>query len=111
MNLEQLKKAVDHAVSELKSHPKDVPVLITVCGPATGIRTKAAVGVTCARMGVDWEHGQFRLLPELGLVEKGYELYTPRLIVHKDGLFWCPNCGDRIDEGDWFCRGCGQKMR
>jgi hypothetical protein len=82
MNLEELKRYIDYDIEHLNNiKPKDIPVLINLSENSVGAR--ASVGVQFVGIGFDWEHGQFRIQPNVELVKKGNSLADIRKVVYE----------------------------
>lgn len=113
MNLQELKKTVDDSIGIcICSDPNKIPVLITLAEKSVGAR--ASCGVGFAFMGIDWEHGQFRIEPDtmiVRLLEEGIAEEVTCEIIDGKKYYFCPNCESRIAKNDFYCRYCGQKLR
>ncbi len=115
MNLEELKHDVDFAISQLHEYenPKDIEVLITLSEWSAGAR--ASSEVSCAGIGSDWEHGQFRIEPVKNLVRKGHNFQDEKDIICLEyngrKYYKCPRCKGKITKRDKYCRHCGQTLK
>jgi len=115
MNLLELKQNIEFTIKHLNEWDKveDIFVLITLSESSIGSR--ASEKIKYVGMGMDWEHGQFRLEPEKPLVHKGNSKQDVKLVVCRqyDGrnYYFCPRCETKISKNDMFCRDCGQKLR
>lgn len=67
MNLKELKTYIDNIYNSCRN-PENISILITLCEGSIGPR--ASAGVKNMHLGFDWEHGQFRIEPEIPLVRK-----------------------------------------
>jgi hypothetical protein len=114
LNLEEFKIIVDHTVDNLH-HKKanEVPVLITLSESSMGAR--ASSNVKYANMGFDWEHGQFRIEPDISLVRKGNSLTDIKNVICRQyegkNYYFCPRCQQKITKTDKYCRYCSQKLK
>jgi hypothetical protein len=70
MNLKELKFIIDFMVNGLNSYekPEDIEVLINISEKSIG--ASASSKVQYAGMGIDWEHGQFRIEPCFNMIMK-----------------------------------------
>lgn len=115
MNLLELQQNIEFTIKYLNKwdEAKDIAVLITLSESSIGAR--ASEKVKYAGVGIDWEHGQFRIEPEKPLVHKGNSLQDVKNVVCRpyDGrnYYFCPRCENKISKNDKFCRECGQKLR
>jgi DNA-directed RNA polymerase subunit RPC12/RpoP len=116
MNLKELKETIDFVIGQLRhdyEKPEQIPVLINLSENSIGARASSGVNYAC--MGIDWEHGQFRLQPSKSLVSKGNALTDVKEVVRKEfegrAYYFCPRCGDKIAKDDYYCRYCGQKLK
>lgn len=114
MNLEELKKIIDHTIEGLKyEKPNEVPVLITLKEPSYGPR--ASSEIKYANLGFDWENGQFRIEPSEELVKKGNKLTDPKSVECRNyedrNYYFCPKCEQKINKNDVYCRYCGQRLK
>ena len=115
MNLLELKQNIEFTIKHLNEWDKaeDISVLITLSESSMGSR--ASEKVKYVGMGIDWEHGQFRLEPEKPLVHKGNSMQDVQSVACRlyDGrnYYFCPRCESKISKNDMFCRECGQKLK
>jgi hypothetical protein len=117
LNLQQLKENINYQIENLNDkQPQDIPVLITLSEPSMGAR--ASCQVKYISMGIDWEHGQFRIEPNQPLVHMGNSLQDIKKAVQYDFIdsmsrkcYWCPTCNQKVAKDDYYCRCCGQKLR
>lgn len=117
MNLAELKDHVDFIIENSHSYnkPEDIPILITLSEPSVG--TRASSGVMHVGMGIDWEHGQFRICPVAELVRKGNAktdiIPVIEHIPYGGGrrVYICKMCGCHVGREDRYCKHCGQKLR
>lgn len=115
MNLEELKYDVDFAVNQLHEYenPKNIKVLINLSQSSVGAR--AFSEISYAGIGVDWEHGQFRIEPTKHLVRKGHNFTNVKPIICKEfnnrKYYICPRCEGKVTKNDKYCRYCGQLLK
>lgn len=115
LNLRELKENIEFTIKNLKEYQKaeDIPVLITLSESSVGAR--ASTNISCVGMGIDWEHGQFRIEPARAVVGKGNTLQDAKEIHCKKydnrNYYFCPRCEGKISKNDKFCRYCGQKLK
>ena len=116
MTLSQLNEAVRQAVAGTLSDPDKVEVLISLDFSHLGPR--ASTGVASARLGFDWEDGQFRLEPADKLTTWRKDRDTalpPREQITDDGrhvlhTLCCPCCPNEVKRIDRYCPQCGQRL-
>lgn len=114
MKLSELKSLIDAHIKE--DCTGNEPVLITLSNPSVGGR--AFTEIKYAGLGIDWEHGQFRIQPKDKLRKEGRTLDDPqKMVVHryiynKRNLYSynCPNCGEKISKTANYCSRCGQRV-
>lgn len=116
-SLSDLKRAVDFEIGQLREYesPDDIPVIVTMSESSVGSR--AGTTIHHAGIGMDWEHGQFRIAPDKPLVCKGNTLQDVKPAVCRpyDGrnYYFCDNCGGggKVSKDDKYCRYCGQRLK
>ena len=115
MNLEELKKIIDHTIENLIRYdkPNEIPVLITLSESSIGPR--ASSEIKQAGLGFDWESGEFRIQPSQALVNKGNKLTDPKSVECRSyegrNYYFCPKCEQQINKNDIYCRYCSQKLK
>lgn len=115
MNLEELKYNIDFTINELEKYedPKNIPVLITLFERSVGSR--AFSNVNSVGLGIDWEHGQFRIEPDKKLVKKGHNFTDIKNVncseYNGKKYYTCPRCEGKIAKNDNYCRYCGQRLK
>lgn len=111
MNLKELKEIVDFEILNVKN-PEKIHVLITLSEPSVGVR--AYTEVRDVGMGIDWEHGQFRILPSEKICRLGKSYHDAMFmrVTECEGrkYHFCPRCHERVKKSDNFCRTCGQTI-
>lgn len=112
ITLIELKTIIDKTM-ELHNNIVDNPVLITLSMPSIGGRKSC--GVKCVNMGIDWEHGQFRIEPNKELVLKGSardNVIKPiQREYSKRTYSSCGVCGQRVTKDARYCSHCGQRLK
>lgn len=115
MKLSELKATVDFTIECLRDYesPDDIEVLITLSDNSVGARASSTVRY--AGMGIDFEHGQFRIAPGKRLVTMGNGLQDIKPAGYKvyEGrkYYYCQRCGNKVSKDDFYCRSCSQKLR
>ena len=115
MNLKELKNTIDFTIERLHDYEdlNEIPVLITLSDKSIGSRASSII--TYAGMGIDWEHGQFRIEPAKHLVSKGNSLVDIKSIVCRPfdsrNYYYCPRCEGKASKDDKYCRHCSQRLK
>lgn len=117
MTLQHLKAIIDSVIVNLREYESagDIPVLIDLAEPSVG--AMASSSVTYAGMGIDWEHGQFRLSTKDKLVRQGHtynDIKSPTQREFNGRTYLvCSRCGGgtRVSKDDNFCKHCGQRLQ
>lgn len=113
MKLTELIDSINSAL-KFERHPENVEVVISTELPYITCGQRPCTGVKYARMGFDWESGQFRITPEEKLMCVKHDV--PQPVMEWRENYHCPKCehmlsGKRKDTDIRFCNRCGQAVR
>lgn len=91
----------------------DFPVVIPLNESYIGGRMMA--GVSNMYKGFDWESGKMIIQPDISIARKGKSKddLMPMIIYCHEGskrMFCCPDCNERVNKSDNYCRNCGQRV-
>ena len=115
VKLAELKRIIDFTIEHLQNHqsPEETNVLITLSETSMGAR--ASSEIKYAGMGMDWEHGQFRIEPTKSIVSRGNAFKDIKSVECRPyegrNFYFCPRCQGKITKDDTFCRYCSQQLK
>lgn len=111
--LKDLQENVNDVVSHLQGEkPEDIQVVISLKEPSIG--TSAASPLSMAYKGFDWDSGRYILYAKDELIREhvSRDKVIPAVLrKYETDLYFCQKCNCIVDEKDYFCKHCGQKMR
>ena len=112
MTLDKFAETVQ-SIMQMEKHPERVEVVISTELPYMTYGQRPCTDVRYVYMGVDWEAGQLRIMPE----EKVMCLKdnVPYKVLEWDGRYHCPKCeymlSKKKDKDIRYCSRCGTGVR
>jgi len=89
--------------------------MITLAESSMGARAYAEVDHS--GMGMDWEHGQYRINAIKPICSRGKaknDIMEPRAEkIENRNYYFCSACGggERVSRSDRYCKWCGQRLK